>query len=155
MEQILQLLAAKKWTITTAESCTGGLIAASLVDISGISEFFMEGYITYSNVAKHRILGVSEDTLRTFGAVSQETAEEMAGCVLTAANADISIISTGIAGPCGGTPDKPVGLVYLACATKKQIFVQRHMFHGDRREIREQAVAKALELVETVLKSQY
>ncbi len=117
MEQnIYELLEKYNLSIATAESCTGGLIAATLVNVPGISGYFGEGYITYSNEAKEKLLGVSHATLEQYGAVSSQTAEEMAKGAKQAAGTDISVISTGIAGPDGGTEDKPVGLVYLACA---------------------------------------
>lgn len=151
MDQITELLLKKNWKVTTAESCTGGLIAGTLVDIPGISDFFSEGYITYSNEAKHRLIGVSEVTLEKYGAVSPQTAEEMARGVLKAAKADISIVSTGIAGPGGGTPEKPVGLVYLACATKYNVVVKKYQFCGSRRQVREQSVKKAIQLLHELL----
>lgn len=145
--EILRLLQKHQLTITTAESCTGGLIAAALVSQPGISAYFREGYITYSNEAKERILHVSHDTLVRFGAVSSQTAQEMAYGVKNAAGADISIASTGIAGPDGGTAEKPVGLVYLGCCFGSAVSAERHLFSGDRQEIRQQAVLAALALV--------
>lgn len=153
-EQIIaELLKKYQLTVTTAESCTGGLIAATLVNVPGISGQFQEGYITYSNEAKEKLSGVSHETLQQFGAVSSETAKEMAMGVKRAANADISIISTGIAGPGGGTKDKPVGLVYLACCYKDQVEVEKHIFSGDRMEIRQASVQAALELLQRVIET--
>lgn len=150
-EKIAELLKEKNLTVTTAESCTGGLIAGTLVNVSGISSYFQEGYITYSNEAKEKLLGVSHETLRQFGAVSEETAREMALGVKKAAGADISVISTGIAGPDGGTKEKPVGLVYLGCAYPDQVRVERHIFPGNRMEVRLSSVKAALELLEKML----
>lgn len=148
MEQkIAELLKEHHLTITTAESCTGGLIAGTLVNASGISKQFGEGYITYSNEAKEKLLGVSHKTLAEYGAVSSQTAREMALGAKKAAHADISIISTGIAGPDGGTAEKPVGLVYLGCAYGEEAVVERHVFTGDRQSVRMAAVKAALVLV--------
>lgn len=146
-QQAVELLMKHNLTITTAESCTGGLIAATLVDVPGISGQFKEGYITYSNEAKEKLLGVSHETLERYGAVSSQTAEEMARGARQSANADISIISTGIAGPDGGTKEKPAGLVYLACCYKDHVKVERHLFSGDRQAVRNCAVREALRLI--------
>ncbi|NBI86311.1 CinA family protein [Lachnospiraceae bacterium] len=154
-KEIASLLLKHHITITTAESCTGGLIAASLVNVPGISGQFGEGYIAYSNEAKEKLLGVSHETLMEYGAVSLQTAQEMASGARAAANADIAIISTGIAGPDGGTKEKPVGLVYLACACGSEIKVERHIFDGDRQQVRHKAVGAALKLVEQVIQQEY
>ena len=106
-------LLAKGYTVTTAESCTGGLIAATLINVSGVSEIYREGYITYANESKEKLLGVKGETLRNYGAVSEQTAYEMAAGAAKNAGADAALVSTGIAGPSGGTKEKPVGLVYL------------------------------------------
>lgn len=150
-EKVAALLKEKKLTVTTAESCTGGLIAGTLVNVAGISGQFEEGYITYSNEAKERLLGVGHDTLEQFGAVSEETAREMALGARLKAGADISIISTGIAGPDGGTKEKPVGLVYLACAWGDTVTIERHIFPGNRWEVRHASTQGALQLLEKVL----
>lgn len=151
-ENIIELLKKYHLKVTTAESCTGGLIAASLVNVPGVSGQFEEGYITYSNEAKEKLLGVSHETLERFGAVSAETAEEMAKGARKAAGADLSIISTGIAGPDGGTKEKPVGLVYLACSMGEETDVERHVFSGGRQEVRQQSVKAALALTERVIR---
>lgn len=153
-EEVVQLLIRKNLSITTAESCTGGLIAGTLVNVAGVSGQFQEGYITYSNEAKEKLLGVSHETLVEFGAVSSQTAEEMARGVRNAAEADISIVSTGIAGPDGGTEDKPVGLVYLACCYKEQVVVEQHIFKGNRQMVRRSAVDTALKLVRKILQEE-
>ncbi len=166
MEQnIYELLEKYNLSIATAESCTGGLIAATLVNVPGISGYFGEGYITYSNEAKEKLLGVSHATLEQYGAVSSQTAEEMAKGAKQAAGTDISVISTGIAGPDGGTEDKPVGLVYLACAYedgapsmpcgKIKVTTERHQFSGNRQEIRAASVHAALKLVIKVIEQNY
>ena len=146
-QEVAELFIQKNLKVTTAESCTGGLIAAALVNVSGISGQFEEGYITYSNAAKEKILGVRHQTLEQYGAVSSQTAEEMARGARQSANADISIISTGIAGPDGGTKEKPAGLVYLACCYKDHVKVERHLFSGDRQAVRNCAVREALRLI--------
>ena len=134
-------------TISTAESCTGGLVAARLVNVSGVSEVFMEGRVTYSNEAKMRLLGVREETLAAHGAVSAETAQEMAAGGAKNAGTDVCISITGVAGPDGGTDEKPVGLVYMACSLLGHVRVERYQFKGNREKVRELSVMKALDLV--------
>ena len=114
-EQIVEKLKQNQWRITTAESCSGGLVAGTLVNVAGVSDVFAEGYITYSNEAKHRLLGVDERLLETYGAVSTQVAQQMAEGACKAASSETAIAVTGIAGPGGGTEDKPVGLVYIGC----------------------------------------
>ena len=145
--KVAELLLQHHLTITTAESCTGGLIAAALVNVPGISGQFQEGYITYSNQAKEKLLSVSHETLEKFGAVSSETAEEMARGARKAAQADISIISTGIAGPDGGPKEKPVGLVYIGCCYLDKVRVKRYVFSGGREDVRRKSAEAALKLV--------
>lgn len=147
-ETLLRLGAARGVTFGTAESCTGGLIAASITDIPGASSVFWGGIVSYDNRVKHRVLGVKEQTLRDFGAVCAQTAEEMAKGALCVLGTTFAVSVTGIAGPGGGTPEKPVGLVYLAAASKSgEVFCRRKEFHGNRMEIRLQTVAEALELL--------
>lgn len=134
----------KKLKITTAESCTGGLVAAALTSISGSSAVFERGFITYANEAKIVALNVPENILKTHGAVSAETAMAMAAGALKNAKADIAVSVTGIAGPGGGSPEKPVGLVFMALATRKGTEARRFQFEGDRAEVRRQATIKAL-----------
>lgn len=149
--EVAKLLEQKRLHVTTAESCTGGLIAGTLVNVSGISSWFGEGYVTYSNEAKQKLLGVSHETLETYGAVSEQTASEMAVGAANAANAEVSIAVTGIAGPDGGTAEKPVGLVYMGCFCKGSLRVERHVFQGDRSSVRSQSVQAALELLKRML----
>lgn len=152
-EVVYKLLCEKELTITTAESCTGGLIGAALVNVAGVSSVYREGYITYSNEAKHKLLGVSEETLLKYGAVSEETAREMAAGAVKAAGADVSIAVTGIAGPDGGTETKPVGLVYMACHYNGKTIVEKHNLNGNRSKVRENTVVRALDLVRrTIMK---
>lgn len=146
-EVVGRLLSAHGLTVTTAESCTGGLLAGRLVNVPGISANFKEGYITYANEAKEKLLGVSHRTLTAHGAVSEETAREMAEGVRRAAGADIGVGITGIAGPDGGTKEKPVGLVYIGCCFRGKTCVRRFVFDGNRSEVRESAVSAALTLL--------
>jgi nicotinamide-nucleotide amidase len=143
---LVSALAKKKFTITTAESCTGGLIAGTLINVSGASDVLSEGYITYSNEAKERLVNVKRETLKTYGAVSEQTAREMAEGAALAAGADVALSATGIAGPGGGTKDKPVGLVYIGCCVKGKTNVLKCQFTGSRRENRMATVECALEL---------
>ncbi len=150
-EKIIRELQSRAYTITTAESCTGGLLAGRLLNVSGASAVYNEGHITYSNEAKERLLGVSRETLETFGAVSSQTAKEMALGAAKAANANVGLSTTGIAGPGGGTPEKPVGLVYVACAVNGVIEVQECRFNGDREANRSASVEAALQLLWNIL----
>lgn len=146
-EVVAALLCEKELTVTTAESCTAGLIGATIVNVPGVSSVYKEGYITYANESKQKLLNVSADTLDKYGAVSEQTAKEMAIGAAKAADADVSISVTGIAGPDGGTPDKPVGLVYMACYYKGNVVVEKHNFSGNRLKVRENTVVRALDLV--------
>jgi len=146
-------LAQKKWKITTAESCTGGLIAAAITDISGASDVFEQGVVTYANSAKTTMLSVGKVTLANHGAVSAETAKQMAEGARIAAKAHIAISATGIAGPTGGTPEKPVGLVFIGISTAEGSNVQRFHFGGGRQDIRASAVHAAMEMALTQLKN--
>lgn len=149
--EIAALLAKKQLHVVTAESCTGGLIAGRLVNVAGISEWFDEGYVTYSNQAKQKLLGVSSETLRQYGAVSEQTAGEMARGAAAAAGAQAAIAVTGIAGPQGGTPQKPVGLVYIGCCCRDRLCVKRFIFAGDRAQVRSRSVQAALTLLRDML----
>ncbi|HJB06538.1 MAG TPA: competence/damage-inducible protein A [Candidatus Enterocloster faecavium] len=144
---LVKLLTEKKLTISTAESCTGGMVSARLVNVPGASQVFMQGMATYSNEAKMRLLGVRQETLKEYGAVSAQTAREMAAGGAKAARTDVCVSITGLAGPGGGSPQKPVGLVFMACCLKGQVKAERWQFKGNREKIREQSVMKALDLV--------
>ncbi len=146
-EKIVYELQKKKYTLTTAESCTGGLLAGRILNVSGASSVYNEGHITYSNEAKERLLGVSHDTLETYGAVSERTAAEMAKGAARVANANVGLSTTGIAGPTGGTPEKPVGLVYVGCAIGDEVVVEECRFQGTREVNRNAAVEAALQLL--------
>lgn len=145
-EQLVQRLIAKKWTITTAESCTGGLIAGTIVNVAGASEVLNEGYVTYSNEAKMRLVNVSESSLEKFGAVSVQVAKEMAEGAAKAASSNMALSATGIAGPGGGTEEKPVGLVYIGCTLNGITKVKECRFNGNRIENRMHTVEEALKL---------
>lgn len=141
---LVDFLKENRLVIATAESCTGGLVAARMVDVPGSSEVFYEGVVTYSNDAKMARLAVRKETLDEFGAVSEETAKEMAYGLL-GANVDIGVSTTGIAGPGGGSEEKPVGLVYIAIAFREQEpVVFKRVYEGSRNQIRRSATNEAL-----------
>lgn len=146
-EEVVELLKMDELTVTTAESCTGGLVAARLVDVPGVSEVFKQGFITYSNKAKRKLLNVKKTTLKEFGAVSEKTAREMTKGAILASGADAAIATTGIAGPDGGTEEKPVGLVYIGVSVRGQMYVEEYHFEGERSEVRESTVQAALALL--------
>jgi PncC family amidohydrolase len=141
----------QKGTIATAESCTGGLLAHTLTNISGSSAYFNLGVISYSNKAKQELLGVPKQLLETYGAVSKEVAESMAQGIRQRASVDYGLATTGIAGPTGGTKDKPVGLVFIALATKNNVVVKRFLFSGDRLTNKESTVTAVLEFLLEIL----
>ncbi len=144
---VVDLAMANKLTITCAESCTGGMLSARLINVAGISDIYKSGVITYSNKAKRRLLGVKKSTLQKHGAVSEKTAEEMAKGAAVMFKADVAVAITGIAGPDGGTEAKPVGLVYIACHVKGKVTVREYRFSGNRTKVRESAVSAALSLM--------
>lgn len=138
---------AKGMTLATAESCTGGLVAARITAAPGASSVFLGGVVSYANAVKHDLLGVPQDLMERMGAVSPECARAMAAGVRARMQADLAVSVTGVAGPDGGTPQKPVGLVYLGLATAAGVQVECCRFDGDREAVREQAVMRALELL--------
>ncbi len=150
-EQIVRKLSERGMTVTTAESCTGGLLAGRLLGVAGASEVYREGHITYANEAKERILGVRHETLESFGAVSSQTAEEMARGAAKVAGADAALSTTGIAGPGGGTLEKPVGLIYTACYIDGMVRVNELHLSGTREENRNETVEQALQLFNEML----
>lgn len=152
---VVRLLKKLELTVSTAESCTGGLLAARLVNVPGVSDVFREGFITYSNKAKRKILDVNKGTLKKYGAVSEQTAKEMATGGVFATDSDVCVAITGIAGPEGGSEEKPVGLVYIACYLKDKVRVEQYLFKGNRNKVREQAVVKALDLLRRSILEQY
>ena len=145
-ERLVEILTEKGYTITTAESCTGGLISATIVNAPGASAVLNEAYVTYANESKEKLVGVHKETLATLGAVSEETARQMAIGAAKAAGADVALSSTGIAGPGGGTKEKPVGLVYVGCYVKGKVNVLKCNFNGSRSEVREKTVKTAISL---------
>lgn len=154
-EAVIKALVAERLTIATAESCTGGLVAAALTSVPGSSAAVDGGFVTYANSAKSRMIGVPARMIRDYGAVSTQVARAMADCARHTAGTDIAISTTGIAGPDGGSPAKPLGLVYIACATDQGTEVEEHRF-GDlgRDGIRRATVEAALKLVLKVMASE-
>lgn len=151
-KKAVELIKKLGMNISTAESCTGGMIASRLIDVPGVSEIFKEGIVSYSNDAKMKRLGVKKETLEKYGAVSEETAREM----VIGLDSDIAIATTGIAGPDGGTPEKPVGLVYIGIRVKNDIYIEKRFFNGDRMKIRERAVSQSLfSLIKILDKGEY
>jgi len=147
-ERALAACRAAKLKVATAESCTGGLVASALTDIAGSSDVVERGFVVYSNQAKIDLLGVRDELIARVGAVSEEVARAMAEGGLANSAADICVAITGIAGPGGGSPDKPVGLVHLACARKGRATLHdRRVFPGDRAAVRGASVDRALELI--------
>ncbi len=147
VQALFSALDKKGWMVTTAESCTGGMIGSEITETSGSSAYYDRGFITYSNEAKMDLLGVSSDTLNQRGAVSAEVAKKMAAGALAHSNAQIAVSVTGVAGPTGGTDEKPVGLVYIGIATENGAEAFKNNFNGGRQAIRIQTVEKALELL--------
>ena len=152
-ERAAQRLIQRGFTVTTAESCTGGLLAGRLLNAAGISKAYREGYITYSNEAKEKLLQVSHETLEAYGAVSEQTAMEMAEGAAKQAGAQAALATTGIAGPDGGTPEKPVGLVYISCYVNGVTIVEEHVFAGERAQVRSMSVEAALHMLVQALQS--
>ncbi len=143
---LLKIFAKNNFMIATAESCTGGLIIAALTEIAGSSSVVDRGFITYSNAAKFDMLGVGDNLIKSFGAVSHQVAEKMAQSALDNSNATIAIAVTGVAGP-GQSENKPAGLVYFACATKhKKTISEKVNFTGNRHEVRQETVIYAIDM---------
>ena len=140
------LLQKKNMFFTSAESCTGGLLSQSIVSVPGSSGWFGCSFVTYSNISKHKILGVSKDSLKRFGAVSEEVVTEMVDGAVAESRADLGVAISGIAGPGGGSPDRPVGTVCIAWKLKdKQALRSTFLFEGNRNEVRYATVVKSLE----------
>lgn len=146
-EAVIRLLKKNNLTLVTAESCTGGLLTGRLLNVPGASEILGEGFITYSNKAKRKLLDVSKSTLKKYGAVSEKTAKEMAKGAAIGSDCDTAVAVTGIAGPDGGSEEKPVGLVYIACYVNEQITVKEYHFFGSRQQIRNASVVAAMDLL--------
>ena len=151
-DMVGQMLCAKGYTISCAESCTGGLLTSTLTDVPGSSAYVMGSVVSYSNDVKSRILHVAEETLAAHGAVSPETARAMAEGVRNLMQTDVGVGITGIAGPGGGSPEKPVGLVYIAVSTLGKTSVEKNVFSGVRAEIKRAAVNKALAMVQEMIR---
>ncbi len=150
--RVAEALAGRGWRLATAESCTGGWVAKVCTDIAGSSGWFERGFVSYSNDAKLELLGVHGETLAGYGAVSEETVREMAQGALVRSRADVSLAISGIAGPAGGSPEKPIGTVCFAWAVRGNgTSTQQVRFEGDRDAVRRQAVARALRGVLDVL----
>lgn len=147
IEALGDLLRQRNWTISCAESCTGGGLAYTFTQIAGSSDWFRQSWVTYSNDAKHDRLGVSRQTLERFGAVSAQTVEEMVAGVVRVAEAEIGISVSGVAGPGGGSAEKPVGLVWFGFSLNGQVITEKQQFDGSRQHVREQAIAFALRYV--------
>lgn len=141
---VVKMLKKQDLTLTAVESCTGGLFSGRIVNVAGASDVFKQSFVTYSNKAKHKLVGVQKATLKKYGAVSEKVAKEMAKGGAATAKADVAVAITGIAGPDGGTDDKPVGLVYIACYLKGKTVVEEYRFTGTREKNRDSAVAKGL-----------
>lgn len=145
-EEAGRVLAGRGWLVTTAESCTGGWIGQALTMIPGSSRWFDRGFVTYSNDAKQSMLGVRQQTLSSAGAVSEQTVREMALGAIARSRADVAVAVSGVAGPDGGSDEKPVGTVWIAWATREGgCTAQRFVFPGDRDGVRRQSVMRALE----------
>ncbi len=151
--ELWKQLKKRNWTVTTVESCTGGAVAARIVNVAGASEILRQAFVTYCDEAKHLLAGVRQETLEKYTAVSRETAREMALGGARAASADVALSVTGLAGPGGGTPEKPVGLVYIGCAVHGKTVVRELRLQGSRAGIREQAAEAALSLALECLRS--
>ena len=145
--RIFELLKKYHYTLTTAESATGGMIASTLINVPGISAFFTEGYVTYSNEAKVKMIHVKPETIERYGVVSAETAADMAVSAARTADTDAALSVTGVAGPDGGTRECPVGLVYIGCCLHGRVVTERHLFAGDRMQVRKRATDAALHLL--------
>lgn len=154
-QAVVDLLLANELTVGTVESCTGGLLAGRLISVPGVSDAYKSGFITYSNKSKRKLVGVKKSTLEKYGAVSRQTAAEMAIGAAVTSKCDVTVATTGIAGPDGGSPDKPVGLVYIACSVCGKVTVKEHHFTGNRQKIRDNAVTAALNLMRQCLLEYY
>lgn len=148
VKKIVETLKARGEVFCTAESCTGGQISKTVTDLAGVSAVFFGGVVSYANEIKEKLLGVRHKTLEKYGAVSEQTAAEMATGAVRALGADFSVAVTGIAGPYGGSEEKPVGLVYIACANKNgNVKVTKNLFSGDRKAVRDQTTKTALQML--------
>lgn len=152
-ERIVDFLHKNNLTITTVESCTGGLIASRIVNVSGASDVFKEGYVTYSDEAKIKIVNVKKETIEKYNVVSEEVAYEMAEGGAEAAGADVALSVTGVAGPGGGTEEIPVGTVCIGIFYKGKVYTEKFNFDGDRSEVRRKSADKAFELLINIIEN--
>jgi len=150
---LAQILLSRNWTVSLAESCTGGLVCATLTELAGSSEWFERGYITYSNEAKTECLGVTAKLIESYGAVSEPVAKAMAEGARLNSGSDVAISITGIAGPAGGSAEKPVGTVCFGWATEIRALTKTMCFEGDRQAVRQQATEFALSALIALLRS--
>ncbi len=148
---LIDRLRKASWHIAIAESCTGGLLAGAFTDVPGASDVFGWGFVCYGNDTKTKVLGVPEEILDRYGAVSKETAGFMASGALQVSGNEIALATTGIAGPGGATEDKLVGLVFVALADKDNVILSKNFFNGDRAQVREQTIDKAMEMLDAYL----
>ncbi|MBO6948267.1 MAG: CinA family protein [Rhodospirillales bacterium] len=146
-DDLLTACRVRGWTVATAESCTGGMVAAALTAIAGSSDVMDRGFVTYTNEAKNEMIGVPMDLFETVGAVSEDVAKAMAEGAMKTANVDLACGITGVAGPGGGSKEKPVGLVHIAAASKAKTIHERCQFDGDRHAVRLSSALKALEML--------
>ena len=151
-QELLKICKLNKMYITTAESCTGGMIASSIVSVNGSSSIFKSGIVTYSNESKSNFLKIPIELININGAVSETIAFQMAKNILNIMNSTVSIAVTGIAGPSGGSQDKPVGLVWIAIGTKENTFTKKYLFQGNRLKIRQKTTLEALKFANDVIK---
>lgn len=154
-DTVVKLMQKHNLVLSTAESCTGGLLTGKIVNVSGASSVLGEGFITYSNEAKQKYLGVKQKTLEHYGAVSEETALEMANGLIKTTGSDVSVAITGIAGPDGGTEEKPAGTVYVSCSVNNNTRVKKYNFSGNRQKIRDYAVINALNFLRTSILEEF
>ena len=151
--QLATVVLEKQLKVCTAESCTGGLIAKSLTDLAGSSDWFECGFVTYSNQSKIEMIDVPESVIKEYGAVSEAVANAMASGALRNSAADLSMAVTGVAGPAGGSTDKPVGTVWIAVASENQLIAKKYLFGGDREAIRNATMISAIEMMLQLLET--
>jgi nicotinamide-nucleotide amidase len=152
LEKVIgDLLRERRWTLSIAESCTGGLISDRITDVSGSSDYFEGGMVTYSNESKARHLGIPLDYIKRYGAVSPQVAKRMAQGVRKAFNTTFGLSTTGVAGPTGGTKRSPIGRVFIGVASGKRTWVKQEDFKGSRREIKKQAAERSIEFLYKIL----
>ena len=154
-QDIVELLTANNLTVCTAESCTGGMVSARIINVPGASEVFKYGFVTYSNKAKRKLIGVKKPTIEKHTAVSEQVAKEMAKGAMTESKADVALSVTGLAGPGGGTDEIPVGTVYVGCSIKGECKAYKYIFSGNRQRIREQATSAALTVLRKTILEYY